>query len=91
MTEQVKGSIASHNISTRYPLEILDVETMVTPEALAQLKALYNWYFESGCQSHALINKKILQKEIALELSESRVVVFDKEKEALALFKSLTC
>ncbi len=54
-TDNVKSSIASHNISKWYLLEILDAETMVTPEAMTQLKALYEWYFENGCQSQALI------------------------------------
>lgn len=91
LAEHVKSSIASHNISKWYLLEILDAEAMVTPEALAQLKALYDWYFASGCRSHALISKNVLQKEISLEISESRVVFFDNETNALAHFKSLTC
>ncbi|MDC0603466.1 hypothetical protein OAP14_10695 [Aliiglaciecola sp.] len=90
-TDNVKSSIASHNISKWYLLEILDAETMVTPEAMTQLKALYEWYFENGCQSQALINNNILQKEIALELSKARVAVFDNETDALAHFKSLSC
>lgn len=81
--EEMQTAILQKGLKRWRRLEILEPNTLGSPDVLAVVKGLYHWYDQHGCCAAAVVVKNGVQRYAIETVFQGRnVSIFDSEKDA---------
>lgn len=83
--DEMQTAILEKDLKCWRRLEILEPNTLGSPDVLAVVKGLYHWYDQHGCYAAAVVVKNGVQRyAIETVFQGKNVSIFNNEEEARA-------
>ena len=79
---QLQNTVLNNPYDTWQRLQVLDDETMASPEVIEYGKATWAWCFDNGCTHFAFVVANALQMHILNNSASSKVKAFTTIEEA---------
>ncbi|XQW86727.1 hypothetical protein ACOYR1_08390 [Thalassotalea piscium] len=79
---QLKTSVLSREPGTWKRLQILDEETISSPEAIEYAMTSWNWFFDHGCVRFAIVISNSVQAYFLNDIKNPKIKVFERIEDA---------